>query len=1248
MLPLAPVCSHWNFSPYSSPSAFAGNEMLISPEPLRAQGWISEAELQECAASPGDFCDLGTAAERKTALLARAGERFFASGGQTRAFEQFRAEQNDWLDDYALFRALADHFHTFQWTEWPADISRRQPAAVARWRDELAASVRARQFEQFIFFEQWRSLKKSANRGGVRIIGDIPFYVNLESADAWSRPEIFQIDPGTGRPAAVAGVPPDYFSATGQRWGNPLYRWQERGELHPPTMAWWTARIGHLLRLVDALRIDHFRGFDTFWAIPASEPTAVKGRWRPGPGAAFFAALEKKLGKLDLIAEDLGELTPGVEALRDSLGFPGMKILQFAFDGNPANPYLPHNYVNANCLVYTGTHDNNTSNGWFYGPETGEAAKRAILDYMNLGPARRVPLAIHPPGHAVGGPAGRHPRPGRPGLWRAVPHEHAGPGRGQLALAPDPRSADPGNRPAAAPSDRALQSPPRRLGSCPEFRCFFPFMSLKQDSFRSERTWQRKCYLSLEEVNMKKTMIAIASLLLLSSVCWSQDMDANANEVKYYDNAKVVRIKNVEGEGFVQRSYDEGNEEATANLPVFEKDTVGTTEGRLAVYLGRMNYLRLAGDTVVVLEKIPQLRKTDLNVRVEQGSIYLDIESLDQEKGIEIQTADCGIFLLSKGVYRVNANREGRTEVVVLEGIAEVAGREDSLNVRENQMIVMEQGEVNERPFYYSAADKDDFDRWNEVQNQELGYARFGTSRYLQSGYEDYEYEMSRAGRWTYMSDFNTYGWTPYYANSDWRPYANGRWVWNPYYGYVWTSYDTCGWFTHHYGRWNWSYNQGWCWIPSYHWSPAWVSWFWNDSYYGWSPLSWWNRPIVIVNNRWDRRYDYRRGMPRDSRSTIIIRKNELSAPNINRVALHRGAFGQNNEGTISYRGGAPTDRLAFNKVTVINAEGRSVIYKQGGIVSAEKYRAQGSDIHSNVYKYNQANTGEGVYRTRSAGGEGTYRARSTSGGTVAGGSTVYRSRSGEGTGSVSRSRDSSSGSSSERSSARTGYRSRTDGTARSSTSFFFIFFRQFQRHGQKEKGRQSPTSPIAAAEIPTPGKPLPRKAAIRAATLPPTAPSTAMPTRRRARSTAARSVVSGGNFAGGNSGDKSTRYSAPSYNYRSSRSGAYESGVGSSYRSTLPSSSTSREYRSNSTSRSYSPFAGGGSSYRSTLPSSSTSREYRGSSSSGSYSPSSGSRSSGSSGTYRSGASSSSGSSHGSSSSSSSSGSSRTAVKKK
>lgn len=387
VLPLGPVCSHWHFSPYSSPSAFAGNELLIGPEKLHSLGWISTAELRECADDSGtDFCDLQNAAARKTTLLTRAARSFFEDSGHASAsaFGRFRSEQKHWLEDYALFRALADHFQTFQWTAWPAAIARRQAAAVAQWQNKLQDMILLRQFEQFVFFEQWRALKKIANGCGIKIIGDIPFYVNFESADAWSHPEIFQLDHDSGLPTEVAGVPPDYFSSSGQRWGNPLYRWWEGGKLHPGTTAWWTARIRHLLQLVDVLRIDHFRGFDTYWAIPASEPTAVNGQWRQGPGAAFFAAVKNKLGDLPLIAEDLGELTPEVEALRDRLGFPGMKVLQFAFDGQRSNPYLPHNYRNANCLVYTGTHDNNTSNGWFYGRETSEVTKQAILDYMNL------------------------------------------------------------------------------------------------------------------------------------------------------------------------------------------------------------------------------------------------------------------------------------------------------------------------------------------------------------------------------------------------------------------------------------------------------------------------------------------------------------------------------------------------------------------------------------------------------------------------------------------------------------------------------------------------------------------------------------------------------------------------------------------------------------------------------------------------------------------------------------------------
>ncbi|MBN2346609.1 MAG: hypothetical protein JXO51_09500 [Candidatus Aminicenantes bacterium] len=518
---------------------------------------------------------------------------------------------------------------------------------------------------------------------------------------------------------------------------------------------------------------------------------------------------------------------------------------------------------------------------------------------------------------------------------------------------------------------------------------------------------------------MKKTLIACLTLFLLSAWAWSDPTEENANEAKYYDNAKVVRIKSVEGEGFIQRSYDEGNEEATANLPLFEKDIVGTTDGRLAVYLGRLNYLRLDADTVVVLEKVPQLRQTDLAVRVEQGAIYLDVENLDRERGIEVQTPDCGIFLLDKGVIRVNVVGNGRTEVLVLEGIAEVAGRESSRNVRENQKIVMAGGGIEERPFYFYASDKDDFDLWNEAQNRELGYARYGTARYLKGGYEDYEYEMTRAGRWTYMSDYNSYVWIPYRTGIDWMPYSNGRWVWHPYYGYVWSSYDTCGWFTHHYGRWHWSLGHGWYWIPSYHWSPAWVSWFWNDHYYGWCPLSWWNRPIVIINNRWDRHYNYHRGIPHHSRSTIIIRKNELAAPNIHRVVVSKGALAQDAGQKLAYRGKAPSGRLAINKVTVVNAQGRSVTYKKGAIVSQEKYRSGegGGSEKGTVYRYNQPKDGTSYRSAKKTGGESgaaAYRSRSSSSGSAKSASSSkssYRSRSGSGSSSSKSSSSSSSGS---------------------------------------------------------------------------------------------------------------------------------------------------------------------------------------------------------------------------------------------
>ncbi len=255
---------------------------------------------------------------------------------------------------------------------------------MAGLRRELANEIRFQKFLQFVFFSQWEDFRRGCRERGISIIGDIPIYITLESADAWSNPEILDLDAATGAPRAVAGVPPDYFSETGQRWGNPLYRWMKGTSLAPHTIEWWAQRIAHLRTLVDVIRIDHFRGFEAYWSIPAKEKTAVRGKWLKGPGVRFFEKLKSITGDLDLIAEDLGVITPEVEALRDGLGLPGMRILQFAFDHNNRNYYLPHNIDNRNCVLYTGTHDNNTVNGWFYGDEIDGDTRRYVLEYLGL------------------------------------------------------------------------------------------------------------------------------------------------------------------------------------------------------------------------------------------------------------------------------------------------------------------------------------------------------------------------------------------------------------------------------------------------------------------------------------------------------------------------------------------------------------------------------------------------------------------------------------------------------------------------------------------------------------------------------------------------------------------------------------------------------------------------------------------------------------------------------------------------
>jgi 4-alpha-glucanotransferase len=359
VMPLGPT--GYGDSPYQCFSAFAGNPYLISLERLRVAGWLTDADL-DGEAFDDDRVDYGPVIGFKLDRLSRAARRFFAEASpEARAdFDAYRAGQADWLDDYALFMAIKEEHGGRSWDGWPASLRDRDPDALAAARARLADAIERQRLWQHWFDQHWAQIRAHASARGVAIIGDVPIFVAYDSADTWANRELFYFDE-TGLPTVVAGVPPDYFSATGQRWGNPLYRWQR---MAASGYGWWLARVRHTLHLVDVMRIDHFRGFAAYWEIPASEPTAVRGRWVKGPGQAFFDALRAGLGELPIIAEDLGVITPDVEALRDRNGLPGMKVLQFAFAGGAEDPYLPHNYER-NCVVYTGTHDNDTSNGWY-------------------------------------------------------------------------------------------------------------------------------------------------------------------------------------------------------------------------------------------------------------------------------------------------------------------------------------------------------------------------------------------------------------------------------------------------------------------------------------------------------------------------------------------------------------------------------------------------------------------------------------------------------------------------------------------------------------------------------------------------------------------------------------------------------------------------------------------------------------------------------------------------------------------
>ena len=361
VLPLGPT--GYGNSPYASYSSMAGNPLLISLEVLQQQGFLEESDFWHVPDFPWDFVDFDRVYAFKLPIWQKACEAFKtkATERDRKAFHQFCAEKAYWLDDYALYMALKDENGGKSWYDWEPELMQRKPDAIAAAINRLSEAIFFQKYLQFEFFRQWTALKEFANKNRVQIIGDIPIYVAHDSADVWANPENFKLDAETGQPELMAGVPPDYFSETGQLWGNPIYDWEH---LQKSDFKWWVQRFEAMLDLVDWIRIDHFRGFEAYWAVPQGEETALNGEWIKAPGEEFFEVLNQKLGKLPILAEDLGVITPEVEALRDRFEFPGMKILQFGFGSDPGNPYLPFNYVR-NCLVYTGTHDNNTTIGWF-------------------------------------------------------------------------------------------------------------------------------------------------------------------------------------------------------------------------------------------------------------------------------------------------------------------------------------------------------------------------------------------------------------------------------------------------------------------------------------------------------------------------------------------------------------------------------------------------------------------------------------------------------------------------------------------------------------------------------------------------------------------------------------------------------------------------------------------------------------------------------------------------------------------
>lgn len=377
VLPLGPTAQ--GNSPYTCYSAFAGNPLLISPSTLVADGLLRESDLQDASQFPRDRVDYEAVGAFKERILQSSFHHFLANPASPHhnAYREFCRKNRWWLDDHALFMALVEAHGRGDWTRWDPDLVQRRPKALQRWAKELCTSIELGKYVQFLFFRQWRRLRDFAAQNGIQILGDLPIFAAYESSDVWVHQELFCLD-RTGARTVAAGVPPDCFSETGQLWGNPLYRWDKMAET---CYGWWVKRFRHAMSLFDIIRIDHFRGFESHWEVPVGAKTAAEGRWVRGPGAELFHVLENRLGELPIVAEDLGFITPEVHALRDDFDFPGMRVLQFAFDDDTGPYHRPESFPH-NCVVYTGTHDNDTTAGWFRSRISNGSRGDDVLDYL--------------------------------------------------------------------------------------------------------------------------------------------------------------------------------------------------------------------------------------------------------------------------------------------------------------------------------------------------------------------------------------------------------------------------------------------------------------------------------------------------------------------------------------------------------------------------------------------------------------------------------------------------------------------------------------------------------------------------------------------------------------------------------------------------------------------------------------------------------------------------------------------------